>query len=398
MNRIKRPEFYLPFFLNSLGLKKINLDPQHPNENLLVVSDYDSIPQVQEIERQSSPSRQIALDAFLAAHNENRPPIFTGLNLMGTAITTEFEISMVLSLLEQLELHYLAQAIVDDERPTVKAMLELKPQLLLMQPNVIIKSAYTGQQFSIENFLGVAARRRQIAMVTLITSYFDQLTQVPEYQQQAHAMKQAGLAEWREYVYLSHKERFGIPVEYHAIIDPIVAAFLNEENELESIMESLYDLLLRKSLFTKAYHIDVELLLYAAYAGYMLLQTDAQMNAYERRVLGFLQKCVAPETAKIFCSGYIGLHCTPVEELVFNNGRKYYSQPGKELISGLGFNWYCEIMPHLACEMFCLEFTRKEVNDRRLDMLTGFYQTKKADFSELCTSTMGATNSTTLRM
>ncbi len=357
------------FFQQALGLKEVTEDHQ----TYLVACDDEEIPAVKVIQRQLSPSRRAAFSAFSNKLSHQMAPIFSQTDIDEQLQDDEHEREMncAMSLLASLELTCLAQAIVDDDRDTVKAMLDKKPELLLLQPEVIVTSEYTGQRFGIDgNFLGLACRRKQIEMVKIIAPYFDKLQENDDEQsEESAAIKNAGLAQWLKYP-ADAKGEIQVPADYQAIIDGLITVFKSENiangttdyrtlnANIETAMDTLYNRLLpdfkeedisKRHVFTKLNHLDVELLLYAAYKAYDAhfdsFKSWEQRNAYCIRVIGILQNFLPPETAKIFCEGlyYVVEENRAISgeaaELKLKDGTSFYSGSDVALRLGLGFEF-----------------------------------------------------------
>ncbi len=260
---------------------------------------------------------------------------------------------------------------MDDDGDTVKAMLDKKPELLLFKPDVIVTSDYTGQRFSVDgNFLGLACRRKQIEMVKIILPYFEKLqADDDEQSEESAAIKNAGLAQWLKYP-ADAKGEIQVPADYQAIIDDLIKVFKSEtiadgttdfrtlSANSETAMEALYTRLVpgykeedinKRDVFNKQNHLDIELLLYAAYKAYDThfdsFKTWERRDAYCIRVIGILQNFLSPETAKIFCEGLYSV----VEEsravsdkaagLKLKDGTSFYSGSDFARRVGLGLEF-----------------------------------------------------------
>ncbi len=361
------------FFQTAFGLKEVTEEGQ----SYFVPIDDEAVPELKDYERLLSASRKAAFSAFSKKVEDKMSPVFTQADIT-QPLQQKYEMDYAMELLESLELTCLAQAIVDDDRDTVKAMLEKKPELLLFKPDVIVTSDYTGQRFSVDgNFLGLACRRKQIEMVKIITPYFDKLiagidTDTEEYDEEiarVKAIKNAGLAQWLKYPTDANGE-IQVPVDYQAIIEDLIKVFESEtiaagtadfrtlSTNIETAMETLYNHLIpnfkeedisKRHVFTKQNHLDVELLLYAAYKAYdthfNLFQSWEQRDAYCIRVIGILQNSLPPETAKIFCEGIYSVVeensaiSGRAAELKLKDGTSFYCGADFALRSGLVFEF-----------------------------------------------------------
>ncbi len=304
----------LQFFKTAFGLKEI----VYRDQSFLVCSDYEAIPELMSFELKLSVIRQAALLALTKKLKDKHPPVFTQTDIT-EPLQQAFEMNYAMVLLESLELSCLAQAIVDDDRDTVKSMLDLKPELLLFQPDVIVTSQYTGQQFSVDgNFLGLACRRRQIEMVKIIKSAFERLQQNEAEIIEINKMRDEGLSEWVEYA-TDNNGQIKVPRSYQCFINHIILVcnpvnFPVDRNgnqilnsRVEEVMEIAYENVIQDFVLTKKNHWDVEMLLYAAYKTYEAtpcpLETIELRQLFCIRMIGLLQSILSPETAKIFCFG-----------------------------------------------------------------------------------------------
>ncbi len=90
------------------------------------------------------------------------------------------------------------QAVINDDRKTVKEMLDKMPQLLLVTPNpsLVIETQHTWQKFYAEPALTMACKLKQINMTELLLSYYDKLPQDDD----VIKAKAAGLSSYQPYV------------------------------------------------------------------------------------------------------------------------------------------------------------------------------------------------------
>ncbi len=416
------------FFQQALGLKEVTEDHQA----YLIACDDEEIPAVRVIQRQLSPSRRAAFSAFSNKLSHQMAPIFSQTDI-NVQLQDAHEMNCAMTLLESLELTCLAQAIVDDDRDTVKAMLDKKPELLLLQPEVIVTSEYTGQRFGVDgNFLGLACLRKQIKMVKIILPYFEKLQTDEEQNEEIAAIKNAGMAQWLNYPTNANGE-IQVPADYQAIIDDLIKVFKSEpiavgttdfrtlSANIETAMETLYNRLIpdfkeedisKRHVFTKQNYLDVELLLYAAYKAYEThfssFKTWEKRSAYSIRVIGILQNFLSPETAKIFCEGLYDV----VEEnkaiseraagLKLKDGTSFYSGSDFALRAGLGFEFLTSTTPWPASGVgvnprwvLGLGVYMPWLDESRTPMLSGnLCQTKTKIFRELYNTTNSANPST----
>ncbi len=83
------------------------------------------------------PARDAAYNAYMQKLAANEVPVFTEQELDPKNAYSKKVVEYTLSLLNELSLNYLAQAIIDDEREIVTAMLDKKPELLLNRAFVV---------------------------------------------------------------------------------------------------------------------------------------------------------------------------------------------------------------------------------------------------------------------
>ncbi len=366
------------FFNTTLGFKAVRA-PNNPQETWLI--NQDSSLAAEEFQQWQIPARDAAYNAFMNKLAANELPIFTREELDPKNQAINAVIEYTLNLLDELTLNYLAQAIIDDEREIVKAMLDKKPELLLHGTFVVATSEHTGQQFSSDNFLGLACWRKQIEMVKIILPYFDKLIADKEDKEKIariSAIKNSGLKQWQEYQFDQH-HRIDIPADYLDIIDELIALFTTETipagttdfrtltTNIETAMEKLYNRLVpdyketeisARRVLTKQNHLDIELLLYAAYSYFEFhsyamyspyrnksFKTLEQRSAYWIRVIGILQSCLPPQTAKMLCEGFYPVSIenrvisARAAQLQLKDGISFYSVSNFATRSGLGFEF-----------------------------------------------------------
>ncbi len=354
------------FFKTTLGFKAVSA-PNDPKETWLIPTDSDIKSEM--ILEWQIPARDAAYNAFMEKLAANEVPVFTSDELDPKGEFQNGYVKYTQALLDELALNYLAQAIIDDEREIVKAMLDKKPELLLRSDFVIATSEHTSQRFSSANFLGLACLRKQMEMVKIITPYFDRLIAGAEVDEEEIArvklIKKAGLAQWFKYQIDANGE-IQVPAEYQAIIDDLIRVFTSEtiptntrdyrrlSTNIETAMETLYNRLLpdfkkedksERRVLTKQNYLDVELLLNAAYRTYYTrfdsFSTWEQRTAFSIRVVGILQNFLHPETAKIFCLGVFEVlnnrRSKSAHRLKLGNVTPFYSKLDSGARVGLGF-------------------------------------------------------------
>lgn len=232
----------------------------------------------------------------------------------------------------------LFQAIIDDHREIVKMILDNNPGFLLRkrENDLIIQSQYTWQIFKFranESPLAIAAKRKQIEIIKLLLPYYEKLAQNVELKEATSQAKIAGLNEW--------PSKMIIPTEYANYINQLINVFSKEiiapgttnftqlSAETEGAMSLFLSRLIPNTALTLDNHIDVELLLLAAYKLYNKRHHDfrnwEQRDAFCIRVIGLIQSVLLPETAKVLSVEFPNLR----------DGKPFYRED-RESLSGLG--------------------------------------------------------------
>lgn len=276
------------------------------------------------------------------------------------------EFSLFPEALAQKPLKKLSQAIIDDDRQTVKNILEINPKLLLLEPhNLVIESQYTWQKFIAENALTMAVKRKQINMIELLLPYYARI----EDQHAAQKAKQASLSAWAYYdikKYAEGKEEIVVPVDYATYAQSLIDVFRTGivEGKLSERCEDTLSLLFNTILLPKTAvkldnYIDVELLLIAIYQAYQdILQHNKTLNfltmecyaSFCIRVIGLVQSALSPETAKIFCEGVRLVKDRKIEAITLKLlTREAFYRSSRDSRSGLGFEYLCNETGTRAC-------------------------------------------------
>ena len=267
------------------------------------------------------------------------------------------------------------QAVVDDDREKVKALLEEYPQLLLVKPgenypNLVIESKLTWQQFYAEDALTMAVKRKQIKMIELLLPYYDKLEQTED----VIKAKEEALAAWKPYKI--QKNEIVIPQEYAALAQSLIDVFKEEtfpngvpgangiamnvalSEETELALSSLLNILVPKKAVKLDEHIDEELLLLALYQAYIenfaAFNNDwNKLDALCIRLMGLTQSALIPETGEIICEGLIDI-VTAIQngevKEISPDASAHRLKSGKDLYrssrdsrSGSGFDFLCDI-------------------------------------------------------
>lgn len=269
------------------------------------------------------------------------------------------------------------QAVIHDDRQTVKAMLDKMPQLLLVTPDpgLVIESPHTWQKFYAEPALTMACKLKQINMTELLLSYYDKLPQDDD----VIKAKTAGLSAYKPYVTEVNADGENvilIPQEYASLAQSMIDVFREEtfpngipgENNIprnielseptEAALLSLLDILVPKHAVKLDECIDAELLLLATYQAYVNNFDTFNFNwdkldALCIRVMGLIQSALIPETGKIFCESLddvvTEMNRGKVKEMSpmavahkLKGGEDFYRSSRNSHL-GLGFEFLCGI-------------------------------------------------------
>ncbi len=271
------------------------------------------------------------------------------------------------------------QAVIDDDRETVKHILDsqsekLLPELLLLEPqhNMIIESQRTWQKFYAENALTMAVKRKQIKMIDLLLSYYDKLIQTKVVED----AKAASLSAWKDYEMQKNaqgKDEIVIPDEYAFYAKSLIDTFTKEtfphgklskknkklSEETELALSTLLNILLPKKPVELDDYLDIELLLLAVYKTFWdnfdAFKNDNQRDAFCIRVRGLIESVLHPETSEIYCEGLYNV-VTAMEqgkekeikisalakEHKLKGGQSFY-RASRDSHVGLGYDYFCDI-------------------------------------------------------
>lgn len=217
-------------------------------------------------------------------------------------------------------LHKLLKAIIDDDRATVKKLLENNPRLLLEVPpqEMVIESQYTSQTFYAEQALTMAAKRKQIEMIKILLFYFHKL---PETEEVNHARSE-GLKAWAPYEIRPTAQEMNeivIPREYKLLAQFLVDTFREEtfphgaeingtlSERTEAARASIRSILRPGKPIMLDNAINPELFLLALYnaynANFNQFQNQKQRDAFCISSIGLTQHILSPEVAKVICEG-----------------------------------------------------------------------------------------------
>lgn len=213
----------------------------------------------------------------------------------------------------------LAQAVIDDDRKTIKKLLDSNPSLVFYTPSkgIEIESQLTWQRFYLtENVLTIAAKRKQIGVLEFLHSYCDQIK--PTNNIDTAAARTEALSTWTLYEMQTNEkgeEEIVIPKDYADYAQELIDVFKKEtfpggklSDDTEVALVSLFDRLLPEQAQKLDYYFDPELLLLAVYRAYrdnftLFNYNWNQLTAFCIRVIGLIQSVQTPGTAKMICEG-----------------------------------------------------------------------------------------------
>ncbi len=310
--------------------------------------------------------------------------IFT--NAMPRANIPEKQVTAVMGTLSNVNKHFygmfkedltqracriLYQAFIDDYRDTVKRILDSRPDLLLIEPpsNLVVESKLTWQKFYAEKPAIMAAKLKQIEMLTLMFPYYDNLPQTDNVKQ----AKAEAMSAWVGYQVQKNtlgKDEIVIPFEYANYAESLIDVFSEEtfpngnkygygmlSEKTEFALLTLFNRLLPEQAIKLDDYLDVELLLLAIYKAYWdhfnTFKNWGQREAFCNRVRGLIQSVLTPETGKIFCESLDGVVTAlkegrgielskPALDHKMKDGRSFY-RSSHDSTEGSGFNFYCGI-------------------------------------------------------
>jgi hypothetical protein len=323
--------------------------------------------------------------------------------------------------LNQRALPKLAQAVIDDDRVTVRNMLNANPELLLipLPKNFTIESQYTWQRFDLsgETLLSIAAKRHQLEMIKIMLPCFNLLLEQTDLakREEVIAEKEAALACWHEYQFYTEWNAYDyynesvskivIPKEYADLIDKLIRIFRQEtlpngmdqysygqlSKQTEDALAIFFKQLLPENATRLDEYLDPELLLYAAYdAGYVnhfnTFQHWEVRDAFYIRVIGLVQSVLPPETAKIFCEGLSRVvienkersDCADALQLPCG---EFFYRLSRESFTRLGFEYF--IGAHPTTSRLCSRFSR---GGNFCIYFSNVCETKASEFSGLMQS------------
>lgn len=221
--------------------------------------------------------------------------------------------------LSELAYKKLAQAVIDDDRVTMKKLLDNNPSLVLFVPSkgVEIESQLTWQRFYlIENVLTIAAKRKQIDVLDFLKSYCDHIK--PLNNVDPITARTDALSAWTCYEMQTNEkneEKIVIPKEYADLAQELINVFKKETfpggkpgDITEIALVSLFDRLLPEKAQKLDDYLDPELLLLAVHQAYRdnfasFNYNGQQIDAVYIRIIGLIESIQTPETAKIICAG-----------------------------------------------------------------------------------------------
>lgn len=251
------------------------------------------------------------------------------------------------------------KAVVNDDRQTVKLMLEVHPNLLLVTPpHDMVVTTRAWQIFYAEAAPIMAAKRGQIEMLNIMRPYFDY---VPD-QEKANAMLEAVKQAWvyKTSLDTTGEEKIIIPDEYTDYANSLITAFAEPMAANEQLGEialyaflAYFNLLLPKKAIHLNDYVNPELWLLALERAYWSRPYSLHFNMLEYCVhlIGLAQSVLSVESAKIFCAGFLQVVEEKKElseharDLKLNDSKTCFypsERPSVNSATGAGFQFYCE--------------------------------------------------------
>lgn len=220
----------------------------------------------------------------------------------------------------------LLHAVINDDRKTVREMLDINPELVLLSPvqDCVVENQCTWQKFYVEDALTTAVKLKQIKMTELLLSYYEKLEQTPD----VIETKKAALSTCKFYEIVN--DEITIPQKYEDMAQLLIDLFKAENfpngipgrNDIpwnielsdptEFGLSCLLHFLVPKKAVKLDDHVDVELFLLAIYKSYLKnfdsFNSDwGKLDAFCIRVIGLIQSALIQETGEIFCEGLDGV-------------------------------------------------------------------------------------------
>ena len=291
--------------------------------------------------------------------------------------------SLICEMAKERLLPRLLHAVVNDDRKTVREMLDLNPELLLLSPheNCVIENQHTWQKFYAEDALAMAVKLRQRKMTELLLPYFDKCEQTAD----VIAVRTNAFSTWRPYetVKNGNEDEIVIPNEYEKLAELLIQVFRDEpfpnrypvlsngnidntilwnvalSDPTEFALSCLLHRLVPKGAVKLDEHMDVELFLLAVYRAYV--KHFASFNddwrklcAFSIRVPGLIQRALSLETGEDICAG-LELVVTAMKtgaavkypghaiEHKLASGESLYCAAGRENREGCGFEFFVSL-------------------------------------------------------
>jgi hypothetical protein len=257
----------------------------------------------------------------------------------------------------------LFQAVVDGDIEIVKRILDTNLGLLLDKPkeDLVIQSQLTWDIFNFkdENVFTIAAKRRQIKILELLSSYLNKL--------QDHTLieitKKEVLSKWPSYEHKEKKGKFDIPADYIVELNRMVNVFNDEtfpngtevnakiSKETELALGQFRDKILPRKAATLDESIQPELFLYAALKIYddcfFDFKSWNQRDAYCKEIVGPAQRRLTREDAIPWCEGiyYVVEENRAISDhagsLKLGDDKNFYLA-APDFAAGLGGKYFCD--------------------------------------------------------
>jgi hypothetical protein len=250
----------------------------------------------------------------------------------------------------------LLQAVIDDDRILVRALLSAHPDLLVPCAFSLpesVHSQYTWQTFKPEPALAMALKRNQTEMLRIIVEAVENASDKLTAEQRAVILTQWDVAEVSLKSVIKRSEQFtDMPeVGFQALIDVIkLEAFpdgpegrLSEETE--NALQKFRETLLPRGAIKLDDYCEIMHLLLTAYQAYNQafepFPNWPQRDVFCIKVIGYIQSLLPVEIAKMFCEGLYSVvkQDQPISaraaDLRLRSGQRFY-RDGLDDERGLG--------------------------------------------------------------
>lgn len=289
----------------------------------------------------------------------------------------------------------LLQSVIDDNSEKVKAILDLSPELLLLDPASLgvteIESQLTWQKFLTEKPFIMVQKLKRLEMTRTMLPYFEKLVPIKDMKAvDAKDEKSEAEKQWVIPKLLDSKveeqqnnklqEKY-IEDYFNALIATIIsdnrvtvdsvrnsetqlseASIKNLDEKTNQALQNFRDILLPNRAIAIDKYFDIEQLLIAAYKVYEKRFGDFknwhQRDLFAVCVVSFILSVAPPPLAKVYCESLVDVVDSnkPLGEkaLAFKlqDGRSFY-RSSRDSHSGAGFTFLCGIYASADAPLGC---------------------------------------------